>query len=124
MRRWAAQMGEPGIFHNDFVNADLGLHLAIAHAAQNPFFVSISTLIEVALVAMMTVASPVENPERLAISVRAHHDIVDAIARRDANGARGAMQIVVQSGIDGSRGRTIRAPGPAPGRAAPPSGRA
>lgn len=100
MQSWAARMSDPKISQQDFVQADLGLHLAVAQSANNPFFLSISTLIEVALVAMLTISSPVENSERLAASVAEHRAIVDAIAARDAERARRAMEAVVQKGID------------------------
>ncbi len=85
------------------MKADLGLHLAIAAAADNPFLVSISTLIEVALVAMMTTSSPVDSPRRFAMSVAEHGRLVDAIADRDPDAARTAMQAVVHTGIAHSR---------------------
>lgn len=100
---WVARMAGPHERPDDFVQADLGLHLAIAAAADNPFFLSISTLIEVALVAMLTVSSPVENPARLVASVAEHRAIVDAIAAKDPDAARRAMRTVVQTGIDGAR---------------------
>jgi DNA-binding FadR family transcriptional regulator len=100
MQGWAARMSDPKISQEDFVQADLGLHLAVAQSANNPFFLSISTLIEVALVAMLTISSPVENAERLAASVAEHRAIVDAIAARDPERARRAMEAVVQKGID------------------------
>lgn len=103
IRGWIAKMEGPHDRDDDFVQADLGLHLAIADAADNPFFLSISTLIEVALVAMLTVSSPVEDPKRLVASVEEHRRIVDAIAGRDPDAARRAMRIVVQTGIDGTR---------------------
>jgi len=94
------RMSVPEIAPQEFVRADLGLHLAIAEAAGNPFFLSISTLIEVALVAMLTVSSPVENAERLAQSVKQHRAIAEAIEARDPDTARAAMRAVVQKGID------------------------
>jgi len=100
---WAGRMDNPDIGQQDFVDADLGLHLAVAEAANNPFFLSISTLIEVALVAMLTASSPVESAARLKASVAQHRAIVDAIAARDPDAARKAMQAVVQTGIDGAR---------------------
>jgi len=103
MQDWAARMSDPKISQQDFVQADLGLHLAVAQSANNPFFLSISTLIEVALVAMLTISSPVENAERLAASVAEHRAIVDAIAARDPERARRAMEAVVQKGIDRAR---------------------
>jgi DNA-binding FadR family transcriptional regulator len=75
----------------------------VAAAANNPFFQSISTLIEVALVAMLSASSPVESAARLAASVAQHRAIVEAIAARSPTAAREAMQAVVQTGIDGAR---------------------
>lgn len=69
---WIEMMSDPGISPKNFVQADLGLHLAVAKAADNPFLVSVSTLIEVALVAMLTVSSPTEEPIGLAKSVAQH----------------------------------------------------
>lgn len=103
MEGWFAQMSTPGIGHQDFVHADLGLHLAIAEAAGNPFLLSISTLIEVALDAMLRVSSPVESPARLTQSLAQHKAIISAIAARKAEGARKAMRVVVQTGIANSR---------------------
>ncbi len=123
IRSWADELSRSDSSAS-FVRADLGLHLAIAAAANNPFFVSISALIEVALVAMMTVASPAEDPQLLAESVQAHRNIVEAIATRNPDAARTAMNIVVRRGIDGSRGKAIPAPGPVPDRAARRTARA
>jgi DNA-binding FadR family transcriptional regulator len=94
------RMSVPEIAPQEFVQADLGLHLAVAEAAGNPFFLSISTLIEVALVAMLTVSSPVENAERLEQSVKQHRAIAEAIEARDPDTARAAMRAVVRKGID------------------------
>lgn len=103
IRQWIERMADPMIEPDAFVRADLGLHLAIAEAARNPFFVAISTLIEVALVAMLRASSPAENAESLARSVAQHRAIADAIERGDARAAHDAMQAVVQQGIDRSR---------------------
>ena len=103
IRHWAHKLGDKGITRDDFVRADLGLHLAVAEAAGNPFFHSIATLIEVALVAMLTVSSPVESRRRLAESVAQHTAIADAIERGDADAARAAMRGVVQTGINNTR---------------------
>lgn len=100
MREWIAKMGAPGITADEFVQADLGLHLAISAAAGNPFFLSIATLIEVALVAMLTISSPVDRPERLVDSVKKHADVVDAIEQGDADAARHGMLVVIHEGID------------------------
>jgi len=125
IEHWLKQMAEPRIGHQAFVAADLGLHLAIAGAAANPFLRSISTLIEVALDAMLRNSSPVENPQRLTISIAEHRALVEAIAARKPESARQAMQAVVRRGIrEGTEASSIRGREPEPGRAAPPSGRA
>ncbi|HEY0855295.1 MAG TPA: FadR/GntR family transcriptional regulator [Devosia sp.] len=84
----------------DFVQADLNFHLAVAAAAANPFLTSISTLIEVALVAMLTISSPVEDSDQHATSVAAHRAIADGIAARNADLARDAMRTVINQGLD------------------------
>lgn len=91
----AAQSSAP-----DFVHADLAFHLAVAAAAANPFLTSISTLIEVALVAMLTISSPVEDSDQHATSVAAHRAIADAIAVRNADLAREAMRTVINQGLE------------------------
>ena len=103
IKGWMAKMSDPAILPQAFVDADLGFHLAVADAAGNPFFLSISTLIEVALVAMLTVSSPVESAKGLAASVAQHQAIADAISAGDSAAARKAMQAVVQKGIDRSK---------------------
>jgi DNA-binding FadR family transcriptional regulator len=106
---WVERMAEPRISPEDFVKADLGLHLAVADAAANPFFISISTLIEVVLVAMLTISSPADDPERLAESVEQHRRIAKAIADRDPDEARVAMRAVIDNGVDAAR-RSKRMP--------------
>jgi DNA-binding FadR family transcriptional regulator len=100
---WAERMAKPHIALDEFVKADLGFHLAVADAAANPFFTSISTLIEVALVAMLTISSPAEDPQRLAVSVAQHKRVAKAIANRDPDEARLAMRIVIDNGVDAAR---------------------
>jgi DNA-binding FadR family transcriptional regulator len=95
----AAEAERPG----SFVSADLNFHLAVAAAAGNPFLRSISTIIEVALTAVLTISSPADDPQRLVRSVADHRAIADAIARRDSDGARDAMRAVIREGIDMAR---------------------
>lgn len=102
--RWIKLMGEAGNVSKEFVRGDLGFHLAVADAAGNPFFHSISTLIEVALVAMLTSSSPADDADQLRESVAQHRAIAAAIEVRDRDAAQAAMRVVVQQGIDRSRG--------------------
>lgn len=98
------QMGSEGVSASDFVRADLNFHLAVADAAANPFLRSISTLIEVALVNMLTISSPHEHPAEHVESVAAHRAIADAIANGKPDAARAAMRVVIHQGI-ARRGR-------------------
>jgi DNA-binding FadR family transcriptional regulator len=100
---WVEEMDKPRISPDDFVKADLGFHLAVADAAANPFFISISTLIEVVLVAMLTISSPADDAARLTESVEQHRQIADAIASRDPDTARRAMRTVIDNGVDAVR---------------------
>lgn len=97
---WVEQMGADGVSREAFVHADLNFHLCVANAAGNPFLRSISTLIEVALVALLTISSPVDHPVRHLRSVAAHRAIADAIARRDTDASRAAMRAVVATGME------------------------
>lgn len=107
--RWVKQMESAAASAPDFVEADLNFHLVIAAAASNPFLRSISTLIEVALVAMLTISSPIEDPKRHVISVATHRAIADAIASGDAEGASAAMREVIRQGIMNRAKRNIAA---------------
>jgi DNA-binding FadR family transcriptional regulator len=98
-----AKMSDENVISQDFVRADLGLHLTVAEAADNPFFLSISTLIEVALVAMLTASAPGDSPQSLERVVAQHSAIAKAIEGGDTEGARDAMRVVVQQGIDRAR---------------------
>ncbi len=100
---WADMMGRERRDSAAFAKADLGFHLAVARAAQNPFFISISTLIEVVLVAMLTISSPSDDAERHEASVSQHRRIAQAIADQKPDEARMAMREVVQNGIDNAR---------------------
>ncbi len=97
---WVDKMEAAQASPADFVQADLNFHLAVAAAAANPFLTSISTLIEVALVAMLTISSPVEDTDQHSTSVAAHRAIADAIAARNADLAREAMRTVINQGLD------------------------
>ncbi len=99
IRRWADALAAPGITPEGFVEADRNLHLAVAAAAANPFMLSISTLIEVALVAVLTVSQPVSDPPRLRRSIVQHRAVADAIERADPEAARAAMREVIQEGL-------------------------
>jgi DNA-binding FadR family transcriptional regulator len=94
----ATAMGDAGSA-TQFARADLAFHRAVANAARNPFMSSISALVEVALTAVFTISSPVEEPERLAVTVEAHRRIARAIENSDPDTAREAMRAVISDGF-------------------------
>ncbi|KIQ69119.1 Transcriptional regulator [Wenxinia marina DSM 24838] len=83
-----------------FARADLQLHRTILSATENPFFHSLGSLIEAALLTVLRLSSPVGHPDRQAEVCAQHDRIVDAIARGDAVGAEAAMAGVIGSGRD------------------------
>ncbi len=97
--RWLEAMSAADTTHDEFVDNDLRFHLAVAAAAANPFLRSISTLIEVALVAGLRISSPVQEPSRLALSLTQHRAVAETIASGDPDAARAAMRIVIENGL-------------------------
>lgn len=89
----------------EFARADLAFHRAVAEAADNPFMDSISTLVEVALTAVFTLGSPVQDKAKLAETCAAHRAIAQAIGARDADTARAAMRAVIADGFTRSTGQ-------------------
>lgn len=94
-----ARMSVAEISREDFAEADLQFHLAVSVAADNPFLRSIAALIEVALVGLLTVSSPADDPVGLRMSIADHRAIADAIAVRDTEAARAAMKVVIAEGV-------------------------
>lgn len=85
-----------------FTDADLAFHRAILDAAANPFLRSIGSVIEAALAMSFTISSPVDEPERLAISSRQHRAILDFIECGDAQAAADTMSAVILQGATSS----------------------
>ena len=98
LRHWIERMRQSGHSAREFAEADLGLHLAVGVASRNMLMRSIGSIIEAALVASFTLASPVDEVEVLAESLDLHEAIVDAIAARDADRAAAAMLVVINHG--------------------------
>lgn len=96
------RMATAEIGREDFARADLDFHLAIVVAAHNPFLRSAAALVEVALIGLLKISSPAEDPARLASSVDDHRRIADAIAARDPDLAREAMRVVIGVGMRAS----------------------
>lgn len=91
----------------EFARADLAFHRAVAEAANNPFMASISTLVEVALTAVFTISSPVNNKAKLDETAAAHGAIAQAIHDRDPDRARDTMRAVIRDGFARSAERMV-----------------
>lgn len=96
----ADEMGDLSHTPGTLAVADLKFHLAIAEASRNPFMRTVGSLIEAALVGIFKLSSPKTSENRIADVSVSHRLIVDAIARRDKEGAAQAMREVILSGRD------------------------
>jgi DNA-binding FadR family transcriptional regulator len=84
----------------DFVESDLGFHVCVAEASGNPFMRSITAIIEVALATTFQFSSPVLGSAEHRIVVERHRAVADAIAKRNEQGARESMRVVVGESIE------------------------
>ncbi len=83
-----------------YAEADLAFHQMIGVASGNTLMRAISGVIETALVASFTLASPVDNPKAHKESVALHEAIVDAIEAHDGDAAHEAMRRTIGHGLD------------------------
>lgn len=97
---WVEKMARPGQSAEEFAQNDVGFHRVVAQASGNPFMVSLSSVVEIALMASFTVSSPVEGGEAFERAVRLHRNLAEAIVAGDAELARLSMRRAIQSGID------------------------
>ncbi|WP_371833396.1 FadR/GntR family transcriptional regulator [Ferirhizobium litorale] len=101
LRHLAKRMGDAGHTVDSLALADLEFHLAIAEFSRNPFMRTVGSLIEAALVGMFRLSSPSSQDELGIGDVSlTHMRIVDAIAARDPEAAKKAMEHVIIVGRD------------------------
>ena len=100
----AARLGEARS-PQEFARTDLEFHRTVAEASANPFMASISALVELALTAVFTISSPMQNDAQMMDTVRAHGRIADAIKAGDGDEARLAMKAVITEGFSRAAGR-------------------
>lgn len=100
----AARLGEARS-PQEFARTDLEFHRTVAEASANPFMASISALVELALTAVFTISSPMQNDAQMMDTVRAHGRIADAIKAGDGDEARLAMKVVITEGFSRAAGR-------------------
>lgn len=89
-----------------FADADLALHVAVAHASGNLFMRSIGHVIEAALRASFLLSAPVEAADRETVLLW-HQKIVDAIVAGDPQTASEAMIHVIHNGTRRHEGAVI-----------------
>jgi DNA-binding FadR family transcriptional regulator len=80
-----------------FVIADIAFHQAIYFATRNEFFWPIAQMFEITLRQSFTIAARGSHRER---ALREHHAVLEAIAARDADGAREATNILLSQSAD------------------------
>jgi DNA-binding FadR family transcriptional regulator len=100
LMEWLERMARKGQSAEDFARADVGFHRTVAQASGNPFMVSLSNVVEIALMASFTISSPVEGGAAFDKAVRLHRNIAEAVAAGDPELARVAMRQAIQSGVD------------------------
>lgn len=100
----AIRMGE-ATTPQQFARTDLEFHRTVAEASGNPFMASISALVELALTAVFTISSPVEDAAAMDATVKAHGRIAEAIRAGDTEEARAAMKAVISEGFARAEGR-------------------
>ncbi|WP_196260827.1 FadR/GntR family transcriptional regulator [Pelagibacterium limicola] len=109
LHHWVTMMAHPGQSADEFAFHDLEFHRVVAEASGNPFMVSLSAVVDVALTATFTLSSPVEGGEALEQAVRFHRGIAESIAEREPESARVYMRRAIQSGLDRSMNALRRA---------------
>lgn len=97
---WLERMAAQGQSSDEFALNDFEFHRVIAEASGNPFMVSLSAVVEVALTASFAISSPVEGGEAFDKAVRLHRSICEAVTEREPEVARAAMRQAIQSGVD------------------------
>lgn len=99
LSRLADDLGDETHSAESHALADLRFHLAIAEASGNPFMRAVGNLIEAALVGVFTLSSPTADLETVRLTRRTHRRIADAVAARDTETARQAMEDVILTGL-------------------------
>jgi DNA-binding FadR family transcriptional regulator len=97
LRQLATSMGATDLTLDGLAVADLDFHLAIAETSHNPFMRSLGSLVEAALVGMFRMSAPRSSTDFSNLT-DTHMLIVDAVAARDGERARKAMEAVIFDG--------------------------
>lgn len=90
-----AAMGEAGDDGDKFAGPDLVFHQSIIRATGNELIQSLASIIETALTMSFRLSN--DNPDGQTHSLPAHGKVLEAIRRRDPQGARAAMNALLDS---------------------------
>jgi GntR family transcriptional repressor for pyruvate dehydrogenase complex len=90
LARWMANLEDSAEDAAAHVEADIGFHRAIAHAAAHPVFMAIADAVSVPVVRSMLIGTKV--PRAIDESDEHHRQIFAAIASRDPDASRAAMR--------------------------------
>jgi DNA-binding FadR family transcriptional regulator len=83
--------------NEEFVAADIAFHQAIYFATRNEFFWPIAQMFDVTLRQSFTIAARGSHRPRALVE---HHAVLKAIAKRDADGARRATNVLLNNSVD------------------------
>lgn len=100
LRQCIAGMASPDHGKRSFAEADALFHVTLADVSGNPLMRSMAAAIETALLAAFSRSSALDSAAQHMVTVRGHEAIVDAIARRDSQGAAAAMLRVIDLGVE------------------------
>ncbi|HEV2560281.1 MAG TPA: FadR/GntR family transcriptional regulator [Microvirga sp.] len=93
-----------------FTLADVAFHRAVLDASGNPFLQSMGTVIEAALAVAFALSAPIDDPARFEQAGRQHRAVLDALVRRDPQGASRAMSACILQGAKDAGIHRGRAP--------------
>jgi DNA-binding FadR family transcriptional regulator len=99
LRRAVAAMRDPRHTRESFSQADLEFHMAVGAISGNPLLRSAAGVIEAALVAQFSFATPIVSPQVHQNAVDDHSAVVDAIEARNCEAAAQAMVMVIDNGF-------------------------
>jgi DNA-binding FadR family transcriptional regulator len=105
MRRAIERMRASERGEDDPLASDIAFHVAVLRASGNRFFTELEDLIETALRISIRLTNQVKG---VAGDVNAHKKVMDAIAARNPERARAAMEVIIQEVMEliGSRRRS------------------
>ena len=110
MSQFLEAMNQPEHTRVSYAEPDLHFHQEVLRASGNAFFGSFSTIIEASILCAFQISAPIDSPERFALSIDRHRQVLDAIVARDAHRASQAMSQVILEGIENAHFALSKSP--------------